>query len=289
MAWTIETVSDVAGFTEGPQWTGDVLLFVDMTTDRILSFDPVASSTDVLYQGTNSGNGLLWTGDGHLYCCESGARRISRILADSQQSETVAEHFEGKRLNSPNDIISDSQGRLWFTDPRYGQDRHDMELEHESIYRLIREGTGWSMERMTFDTTRPNGLALSPDEQTLYVAQSDYGEGAKRELRAYPILGNGKLGEYRVLHNFAPSRGADGLKVTVDGLILAAAGWVQDGPGPLLYVFEDSGRVVATHSLGNDFPTNLCFGGDGLTDLYMTAGSGRLYCVQDCGYVGAAV
>ena len=288
MSWNIEKVSGPWGFTEGPQWTGTMMLFVDMATHRVMRFDPLTGETDVFYRGTNNGNGLVWTSGSELYCCESGARRISRILFMEDRAETMVDSFEGKRLNSPNDIVMDRQGRIWFTDPRYGQDRDDMELDHESIFRLTPHGDHSHIERMTFDTTRPNGLAFSPDENTLYVAQSDYSEGRKRELRAYPVLADGTLGEHRVLHNFAPARGADGLKVTADGLILAAAGWTTDGPGPLIYVFEDSGRVVATHPLESGFPTNLCFGGEGLTDLYLTAGSGYLYRVRDCGYAGVA-
>jgi gluconolactonase len=288
MSWNMEKVSGPWGFTEGPQWTGSALLFVDMATHRVMRFDPLTGETDVLYEGTNNGNGLLWTEAGQLLCCESGARRISLISFTENRADTIVDNFEGKLLNSPNDLVMDGQGRIWFTDPRYGQDRDDMELDHESIFRLTPHGDHSHIERMTFDTTRPNGLAFSPDGKTLYVAQSDYSEGRKRELRAYPVLEDGTLGEHRVLHNFAPARGADGLKVTADGLILAAAGWTTDGPGPLIYVFEDSGRVVETHPLEGDFPTNLCFGGEGLTDLYITAGSGYLYRVRDCGYTGVA-
>lgn len=286
MNWNFEKVSGPWGFTEGPQWTGAVVLFVDMTAHRVMRFDPATGVTDRFYEGTNNGNGLLWVEGGDLYCCESGARRISLISAEEGRAETIVDSFEGKRLNSPNDIVMDGRGRLWFTDPRYGQDREDMELDHESIFRLTPLGDDWEIERMTFDTTRPNGLAFSPDLKTLYVAQSDYGEGRGRELRAYPVREDGTLGEYRIVHNFAPARGADGLKVTATGEIVAAAGWTTDGAGPLVYVFEDSGRVLATHSLGGDFPTNLCFGGDDLTDLYVTGGSGYLYRVRDCGYAG---
>ena len=288
MSWNMEKVSGPWGFTEGPQWTGSALLFVDMATHRVMRFDPLTGETDVLYEGTNNGNGLLWTEAGQLLCCESGARRISLISFTENRADTIVDNFEGKLLNSPNDLVMDGQGRIWFTDPRYSQDRDDMELDHESIFRLTPHGDPSHIERMTFDTPRPNGLAFSPDGKTLYVAQSDYSEGRKRELRAYPVLEDGTLGEHRVLHNFAPARGADGLKVTADGLILAAAGWTTDGPGPLIYVFEDSGRVVETHPLEGDFPTNLCFGGEGLTDLYITAGSGYLYRVRDCGYTGVA-
>jgi gluconolactonase len=121
----------------------------------------------------------------------------------------LADRFEGKRLNSPNDIAIDSQGRVWFTDPRYdGAASYDdgvgaLELGHESVFRLDPAPNGaWTIHRMTFDTTKPNGLLLSLDEKTLYVAQSHYGEGNKRELRAYPIRADGILGLCEVLQTY---------------------------------------------------------------------------------------
>lgn len=189
----------------------------------------------------------------------------------------VADHFEGRRLNSPNDLAFDRQGRLWFTDPRYGDRRDDMELDHQSVYRADpRPDGGWDLRRVTFDTTRPNGLLVSPDQSTLYVAQSEYGEDRKRELRAYPILEDGSVGSYSVLHNFYPHRGIDGMCLDADRNIVATAGWKETGPGPMIYVFAPSGRVLETHPVPFDRPTNCTWGGPDLTTLYVTVGTGHL-------------
>jgi len=133
---------------------------------------------------------------------------------------------------------------------------------------------------MTFDTTKPNGLLLSLDEKILYVAQSHYGEGNKRELRAYPIRDDDTLGPYEVLHNFYPHRGIDGMTLDVEGNIVATAGWRQSGPGPMIYVFAPNGRVLETHPVPEDRPTNCTFGGEDLSTLYVTTIDGRLLRAQ---------
>ena len=192
-------------------------------------------------------------------------------------TDVLVERFEGKRLNSPNDLAFDTQGRLWFTDPRYGEIFDDMELGHESVFRLDPQPDGtWEINRVTYDTTKPNGLLISPDGKWLYVAQSHYGDDKKRELRGYPINDDGTVGEYEVLHNFFPHRGIDGMCLDTEGNIVATAGWEQSGPGPMIYVFAPNGRVLETHPLPADRPTNCTFGDADLQTLYVTAG-GCLY------------
>jgi gluconolactonase len=215
--------------------------------------------------------------DGQLYACEGDGRRMVRYEPDGTTT-ILADRFEGYRLNSPNDLAFDARGRLWFTDPRYGDFRDDMELDHESVFRLDKTSDGsWTIKRMTYDTTRPNGLLIAPDQKTLYVAQSEYGENKKRELRAYPILDDDTLGEYTVLHNFYPHRGIDGMCLDVEGNIIATAGWRASGPGPMIYVFAPNGRVLETHPLPADRPTNCTFGDDDLQTLYVTTGEGYLF------------
>ena len=120
-----------------------------------------------------------------------------------------------------------------------------MELDHESVLRLTPGADGtWACERMTFDTTSPNGILLSPDESTLYVAESKYGEGQNRDLRAYPVRDDGSLGAVQILHNFYPHRGIDGMCLDRDGNIVATAGWEESGPGGMIYVFTPQGRVL---------------------------------------------
>jgi gluconolactonase len=238
-----------------------------------MRYDPASGACSVWRSGTNGANGLMFDRDGRLYACEGDGRRIARYNRDGS-TDLIVERFEGKRLNSPNDLAFDAQGRLWFTDPRYGERSDDLELEHQSVFRL--DPDGWAIQRATFDTTKPNGLLISPDQRRLYVAQSEYGEGKQRELRAYPINDDGSLGAYEVLHNFYPHRGIDGMCLDREGNIIATAGWQQSGPGPMVYVFAPNGRVLETHPVPVDRPTNCTFGDADLRTLYVTA-SGCLF------------
>jgi gluconolactonase len=282
MSWHFELLLEPIGLTEGPAWDGSGLLFTNIPNSRIMRYDPATGQFSVFREGANRANGLMFDKQGRLYGCEGGApgqeggRRIVRYEPEGGVM-VVCDRFEGKRLNSPNDLAIDNQGRIWFTDPRYGDDRNDMELDHESVFRADPQPDGpWTVTRMTYDTTAPNGLLLSPDNSTLYVAQSKYGDGQKRELRAYPIQADGALGEYTVLHNFYPHRGIDGMCLDSKGNIIATAGWEVSGPGGMIYVFAPNGRVLETHPLPCDRPTNCTFGDADLRTLYVTSIDGQL-------------
>lgn len=280
MAWKFELLAKFPGLTEGPVWTGDSLLFTNIPKSRIMRFDPVGGAVSVWRESTNQANGLMLDGDGLLFACEGGGRRIAHY-PQGGDTVVVCEQFEGKRLNSPNDLAIDRLGRIWFTDPRYGDFRDDMELDHESVYRLDPQpGGSWRQVRVTDDTTAPNGLLLSPTEKTLYVAQSKNGDGELRELRAYPLNedneGEPIVGAYEVLHNFYPHRGVDGMCLDSEGNIVATAGWEVGGPGGMIYVFAPNGRVLETHPLPCERPTNCTFGGPHLSDLYVTSIEGHL-------------
>ncbi len=277
MSWEFEVLAEPMGLTEGPAWDGSGLLFTNIPNSRVMRYDAAGGEISVIRTGTNNANGLMLDVSGQLYACEGGnGRRMVRYEKNGGVT-VLCDNYQGKRLNSPNDLAIDSQGRIWFTDPRYGGYRDDMELDHESVFRIEQQADGtWMPTRMTFDTTSPNGLLLSPDERTLYVAESKYGEGQKRELRAYPILEDGTLGQYAVLHNFYPHRGIDGMCLDSDGNLIATAGWEESGPGGMIYVFAPNGRVLETHPLPCNRPTNCTFGGPELRDLYVTSIEGHL-------------
>lgn len=279
--WDFEVLAEFDTLIEGPAWDGSGLLFTEIAASRIQRFDPETGQCTVVRENTNGANGMTFDQQGRLYACEGheGGRRIVRY--DGDETVVIADRYQGKRLNSPNDVVVDRQGRVWFTDPRYSADRETMELDHESVFRADPQPDGsWSLERVTYDTTRPNGLLVSPDGSTLYVAQSEYGDDRKRELRGYPINDDGSVGPYEVLNNFYPHRGIDGMRFDSDGNIVATAGWDQSGPGSMIYVFSPTGRVLETHPVPKDRPTNCAFGGPDLTTLYVTTGSGFLLRAQ---------
>jgi len=279
MAWTFERVAGPFSFSEGPVWDGTAVLFTDIRNNRIMRYDPTSGACTPFATETNGANGLTLDRQGRLFVCEGDARRVVRYDISAggvSQRVVLASTFEGRRLNAPNDIVVDSQGRVWFTDPCYG-DRSTMELDHDSVYRLDPQADGsYTITRVTFDTTRPNGLAFSPDERTLYVAESPPAPNGARQLRAYPVQADGSLGTPRVLHDFGPHRGIDGMRVDAEGCIVASAGWTTSGPGPRIVVFAPTGEVLSEHPMPVN-PTNCCFGDADRRTLYVTGYDGSLF------------
>ena len=273
--WEFARVAGPYTFSEGPVWDGAVVRFTDIRASRIMAYDPRTGACEAWATDTEETNGLALDGQGRLIGCAGGGRKMLRFEADGSRT-TLADSFEGVRLNSPNDVVVDRSGRIWFTDPCYS-DRSRMQLDHDAIYRLDPQADGtFSITRVTFDTTRPNGLAFSPDERTLYVAESPPAPDGVRQLRAYPVLDDGSLGQHRVLHDFGPHRGIDGMRVDADGCIVAACGWDKSGPGPRVGVFAPDGAVLGDYPTPVN-PTNLCFGDADLRTLYVTGYDGSLY------------
>jgi gluconolactonase len=286
--WTWEMLAGPDTITEGPAWDGAGLFYTSIDKNEIRRFDPAAGKIATIYRDTNASNGLVLAPDGSLYACEGGSGAVVRYDRSGVKT-TLASQFEGKRFNSPNDLVLDRAGRVWFTDPRYG-DQTGRELDHDSVYRLTAPADGslpWIVERLTFDTTRPNGLLLSADERTLFVAQSDYNPGSVRQLRAYPVNDDGTLGQYAVLHDFGDARGIDGMCWDTGGEIVATCGWELSGPGARIAVFSTDGRVIEEHPTPAGRPTNCVFGGPDLGELYVTSMDGHLYRVVDTGRRGA--
>jgi gluconolactonase len=286
MPWTFERVAGPYKFTEGPVWDGRAVLFSDIPNDRIMRYDPATSECVEHITNTGGVNGNTLDSRGRLYSCAGDARRVVHydLTAPTEAPEVLATHFEGRRLNKPNDVVVDSKGRVWFTDPCYG-DRSGMELDHESVYCLDPPNGDttapgpWLITRVTFDTTRPNGLVFSPDERTLYIAESPPAPNGARQLRAYPVQEDGTLGPMRVLHDFGPNRGIDGMRVDATGHVVAACGWEKGGPGPRVGIFSPDGAEVESHPAPHN-PTNLTFAGDDLTTIYVTDATGSLQRAQ---------
>ena len=287
MAWTWEPLAGPATITEGPAWDGAGLWFTAMAESEIRRYDPATGQVTTVYRETGGANGLAFGPDGALYACAGTERAVVRYGPDGGRTILV-DRFEGRRLNSPNDLVLDAAGHIWCTDPRYGeQDGRD--LDHDSVYRLAPPVGGdgsWAIERMTFDTRRPNGLLFSADGRTLYVAESDFRPGSIRQLRAYPVGSDGGLGSPAILHDFGDARGVDGMRLAADGRIVACCGWELSGPGARVAVIAPDGTVLEEHPVPAGRPSNCALGGEDLRDLYVTTLDGRLYRVADTGLSG---
>ncbi len=287
MEWRFELIErPYGGVTEGPIWDGEAVYFTHIPTSRIVRYDLVNEGISEWRRGTNRTNGLAHDTQGRLYGCCSGGRSIVRFEPDGSTT-TVADRVDGRKLNTPNDLAIDHQGRIWFTNPwNVGNiDPAEVEeLDNRSVLRADPQPDGsYTVARITFDTTMPNGVLVSQDDSTLYVAESNSADiGLDRELRAYPINDDGSLGPYNTLHTFgkdrdAVHRGIDGMCFDVDGNIIATAGWPDGGPGPMIYVFSPTGRVLETHRVPARMPTNCCFGGPDRTTLYVTSTEGHFF------------
>jgi gluconolactonase len=272
----VEVLASGFEWAEGPVWVpeGDgALLFSDIPRNRIMRWregegldvylEPSGYSGVAEYGREPGSNGLALDSEGRLVICEHGDRRVSLLHPDGGR-RTLADAYEGKRLNSPNDVAVHSSGALYFTDPPYGlpEKTEDprRELDHQGVYRVL-DG---EVTLLTAELSRPNGIAFSPDEGTLYVANSD---PARAIWMAFPVVEDGTLGEGRVLHDATGSVGdvpglPDGLKVDERGNLFAT------GPGGVL-VMDPEGTVLGTIRMGNA-TANVAFGGDGSV-LYLTA------------------
>ena len=249
-------------FTEGPVWLPDgTLLFSDIPANRIYRWTPGAAQAEVYREPSGHSNGLTLDREGRLIACEHD-RRVSRTEA-SGSTTTLADRYQGKRLNSPNDIVVKSDGSIYFTDPPYGLPRQEegKELDYNGVFRLAPDGT---LTLLDDSFERPNGLAFSPDERTLYVDDSYGGH-----IRAFDVLPDGTLANGRVFAELVdPDKAGvpDGMKVDVEGNVFCT------GPGGI-WVFDPSGRLLG-RIVPPEQPANLAWGDADLKTLYITARTG---------------
>ena len=271
----IEKLAEGFMFTEGPVWdrTESRLLFSDILGNTIYQWTESDGSSDFfdpVFEGDRTGlfligsNGLTLDAEGRLVICEHGNRVVSRLEADGSRTTLVGD-YEGRRLNGPNDATYASDGWLYFTDPGSGLEGRDesplRELDFNGIYRLSPDN---ELELLNRNQGRPNGIALSPDETTLYVANSSADE---KIWMAYDLDTDG-VSNPRVFYdvNDQTSEGAaDGMKVDTAGNLFAT------GPGGV-WVFASDGTHLGT-IMPHEVPANVAWGDDGRT-LYMTARTG---------------
>lgn len=290
MPWKFELLvkPSAVPLTEGPVWDGEHLYFTHIRASRIMRYDPKTGAITVARTETNRTNGLAFDAQGRLFGCCSGGRSVVRFDPDGR-TVTIADRVDGKELNTPNDLAIDRKGRIWFTNP-WNEGNIDAtektELDNKSVLRADPQKDGsYTVTRVTFDTTMPNGILVSQDQSTLYVAESGYAKGVMRELRAYPIREDGSLGPYTTFFTWGEDakgvhRGIDGMCLDAEGNIIATAGWEVSGAGPMIYVFSPHGRVLETHPVPANRPTNCCFGGADMTSLFVTTTQGHFFRVQ---------
>jgi gluconolactonase len=273
----IEVLASGFDWSEGPVWVkdGDYLLFSDVPKNKIYKWDeksglsvflePSGYTGRGVYSDEPGSNGLIIDNKGRLVLCEHGDRRIAAMPLNIGGKVTLADHFEGKRFNSPNDVVQHSNGDYYFTDPPYGlAKKHEdpsREIPQFGVYRIQKDG---KVTMQVSDLSRPNGLAFSPDGKTLYVAQSD---PEKAIWMAYPMDANGNAGKGKLIYD-ATAMGKNGLPGLPDGLKIDKDGnlW-SSGPGGML-ILSPTGKLLGRIEMG-ELTSNCAWGNDGTT-LYMT-------------------
>ena len=263
--------------TEGPAVARDGrVYFTNMPTSEILRWDPASERLEVFRENTNRANGLLFDPRGRLLACEGEAGRITRMDIDTGEIEVLANSYDGLPLDAPNDLCLDSQGRIYFSSrPATGAPSRGNVI---SVYRLDPDGT---LTRLLSapDVDMPNGLALSPDESTLYMIEAHRGADRHRDLRAFDLASDGTLSNERVLYNFYPGRSGDGMCIDAQGNLYVAAGLhnLREGSETLdtrpgIHVISPQGELLAYRETPTDSVTNCTFGGEDLRTVYATAG-----------------
>lgn len=278
----LETLFDGGVFTEGPAAAPDgTIYFSDITGSarsrdggHIMRYDPRGGAVSVYRSPSGMANGIIFDLEGRMVVAEGadfGGRRMSRTAMESGRSEILTATFEGRRYNSPNDVTIDAKGRIYFTDPRY-VGHEPIELPVMGVYRIDPDGT---VAMVIADAGKPNGIAVSPDQKTLWVASGDNGATGALPKGLAPLPGRSAILAYDLAEDgsatfrgvLAP-QGADGLTVDRAGNVYAAAG----GKGVLVYAPD--GRELAQIPTPVS-TTNVEFSrGDGPSYLYVTGGKG---------------
>ena len=273
----IEKLADGFRFTEGPVWTHEgYLLFSDIPANSIFKWAPGGEITLFRkpsgYDGSDApegafigSNGLTIDSEGRLVICEHGNRRVTRLEKGGGLT-VLADNYQGTRLNSPNDLVYKSDGSLYFTDPPYITGRRSpKELDFNGIYRLSRG----EIQLLHRDMTYPNGLAFSPDEKYLYVANSDPSDRAKSLWMRFEVQPDGGLTKGTVFYDITQETEEglpDGMKVDKNGNLYCT------GPGGV-WIFSPEGKHLGTIK-PPEIPTNCAWGGSDGKTLYITAQTG---------------
>lgn len=286
-------------FVEGPAWRADGnVFFTDIQNNRIMRRDP-SGNIQVFRQPSGRANGLAFDDEGRLLACEGhregGNRRVTRTESDGQIM-VLTDRFEGKRYNSPNDLAIDDQGRVYFTDPRYGGYGKPQEVEQfdeegkpiEGVYRVDPDGTVTRI--ITHEVQRPNGIAISADGDYLLVADNHNGpeKGGQRILWRFDLGEDGTvdLESRKKLYDWGENRGPDGIAIGPDGHIYATAGLnfaskleTANKHRSGVYVISLEGEQLDFIPVPEDMITNCTFGGPDGKTLFITAGA-KLWSIE---------
>ena len=268
----IEKIVDGCRWAEGPVWFGDgnYLLWSDIPNDRILQWRP-SGEVNVWRSPARHTNGHTRDRQGRLISCEHGGRRVSRTEYDGSVT-VLADSYDGKRLNSPNDVVVKSDGSIWFTDPDYGilsdYEGHRAEREQSgcNVYRL--DPASGKLAIVAEGYERPNGLAFSPDEKFLYIADTgvSHREDGPHHIKKHPVIDGVKLGDGQVFAEI-PDGFADGFRCDEHGNI-----WTSCGTGNAVAVYAPEGTPLGKIELP-EAVSNLVFGGPNRNRLFITATS----------------
>ena len=268
----VERLHTGCRWSEGPVWFGDGrhLLWSDIPNDRILKWEEETGAVSVYRRPSNFANGHTRDRQGRLVTCEHGGRRVTRTEYDGSIT-VLADGAQGRRLNSPNDVVVKSDGSVWFTDPPFGilgdYEGHRAEPElPEAVYRI--DGESGELTRLADDIQGPNGLCFSPDEGRLYVVESR-GE-PHRKILAYDVTADGRSIENKeVLIDAGPDGTPDGMRCDVDGNLWCGWGMGSEALDGVL-VFAPDGAPIGRIALPERC-ANVCFGGRKGNRLFMAA------------------
>ena len=250
----LETLASGFQFVEGPLWCpDDSLIWQDIKAERTYRLPPGGGPAEVLRERTGAANGQTFGPDGKVYFCEQNGRRVSRMSPDGSGVEHVVERFEGRRLNSPNDVVARPDGTLYFTDPPYGVPSPEQkEMPYQAVFALSTAGQLREVVHEGFE--KPNGLAFAPDARTLYVCDT-----AKYHVRAFEIDDDGAVvpGSDRLFATQDPEEqgGPDGLKVDREGRVYVAVAqgiWVYLPDGTLLGIIGTPRRPANLNWWGRE-------------------------------------